>query len=147
MDKIEKEMESLYSPNYPRFQASFFIGNGGKDNQIVVRNEDWEEFKKDLIRVKEIRETAEKKYKKEVAPAEAFVSPQAPQTPQGTPQVDIGYVCPHHNKKMTKMPAGTSKAGKPYNAFWSCGEKNPDNSWCSYKPELVKPQDKINQVR
>jgi len=36
---------------------------------------------------------------------------------------------------MRLKPAGVSKTtGKPYNAFWSCGIKNSDGTWCNYKP-------------
>jgi hypothetical protein len=30
---------------------------------------------------------------------------------------------------MRFKPAGVSKAGKSYSAFWACGEKNGD-AWC-----------------
>jgi len=43
-------------------------------------------------------------------------------------------LCGIHNIPMKLKPAGVSKAGKPYNAFWSCGIKNPDGTWCAYKP-------------
>lgn len=34
-----------------------------------------------------------------------------------------GKICPRCGANMKRVPAGTSKkTGKPYNAFWSCGE-------------------------
>lgn len=36
--------------------------------------------------------------------------------------------CPQHGA-MTRFPAGTNKAGKPYNASWRCGVKD-----CPTKP-------------
>ena len=42
--------------------------------------------------------------------------------------------CAVHGNYMTLKPAGVSKAGRKYPAFWSCGQKNADSSWCSYKP-------------
>ena len=44
-------------------------------------------------------------------------------------------VCEVHGIPMTLKPAGVSRAGKPYPAFWSCSQKNPDGTYCSYKPK------------
>jgi hypothetical protein len=35
---------------------------------------------------------------------------------------------------MKWKPDGVSRAGKPYKGFWTCGKKNPDGTWCDYKP-------------
>ena len=44
-------------------------------------------------------------------------------------------ICEIHNKPMTLKPAGISKTtNKPYPAFWACGERMPDNSYCRFKP-------------
>lgn len=43
-------------------------------------------------------------------------------------------ICQVHQVEMKWKPPGTSKTGKPYQGFWSCGQKNPDGSWCNYKP-------------
>lgn len=42
--------------------------------------------------------------------------------------------CQQHNIPFTLKPAGTTKAGKAYNAFWACSGKNPDGSFCKNKP-------------
>lgn len=41
--------------------------------------------------------------------------------------------CPVHKVAWTIKPAGTSKAGKPYSAFWKCSERDADG-YCSQKP-------------
>jgi hypothetical protein len=53
--------------------------------------------------------------------------------PQNT--VQSAPVCGVHGIPMTLKPAGVSRAGKPYPAFWSCSQKNPDGTYCSYKPK------------
>jgi len=48
-------------------------------------------------------------------------------------------ICPIHNNPMKWKEGGISKAGRKYQGFWSCGKKNPDNSWCNYKPPAETP--------
>jgi hypothetical protein len=43
-------------------------------------------------------------------------------------------ICGIHRTEMKWKPPGISKAGKNYQGFWTCGTKNPDNTWCTYKP-------------
>lgn len=43
--------------------------------------------------------------------------------------------CPDHDVAWTLKPAGTSKIGKPYAAFYTCGAKD-QNGWCKNKPSL-----------
>ena len=47
-------------------------------------------------------------------------------------------VCEIHNKPMTLKPAGVSKLGKAYPAFWACSERMPDGSFCRFKPATNK---------
>jgi hypothetical protein len=44
--------------------------------------------------------------------------------------------CPNHQKPWTIKPAGVSKAGKPYGAFWKCSEKDEStrSGYCDKKP-------------
>lgn len=50
--------------------------------------------------------------------------------PQETP------ICAVHNSQMSWKPPGVSKkTNKPYQGFWACPVKNPDGSFCNYKPE------------
>lgn len=44
------------------------------------------------------------------------------------PAPSTGPSCPSHGA-MTRFPAGTNKAGKPYNASWRCSVKD-----CATKP-------------
>lgn len=49
-------------------------------------------------------------------------------------------ICPVHNVPMTLKPAGVSKAtGRQYKAFWACGEKMEDGSYCRAKPIDLPP--------
>ena len=43
--------------------------------------------------------------------------------------------CPDHRTAWQYKPAGVSKAGKPYQGFWSCGGKT-DGQYCKRKPSL-----------
>jgi hypothetical protein len=42
-------------------------------------------------------------------------------------------VCPVHGVPWTVRPAGVSKAGKPYKAFWKCSERDA-NGFCDQRP-------------
>jgi hypothetical protein len=50
--------------------------------------------------------------------------------PSANPHEDV---CPDHNVPWTLKEAGTSKAGKPYDAFWKCDAKT-DGEFCRNKP-------------
>lgn len=42
-------------------------------------------------------------------------------------------VCPVHGVPWTVRPAGVSKAGRKYSAFWKCSERDA-NGFCDKKP-------------
>jgi hypothetical protein len=44
--------------------------------------------------------------------------------------------CPKHDRPWEIKPAGVSKAGKSYGAFYKCGAKDPDtrSGYCDKKP-------------
>jgi hypothetical protein len=42
--------------------------------------------------------------------------------------------CPVHHVPFTWKEGGVSKAGKAYDGFYKCGEKNPDQSFCTQRP-------------
>ncbi len=42
--------------------------------------------------------------------------------------------CPVHGVPFTWKEGGVSKAGKPYDGFYKCGEKNADGSYCKQRP-------------
>jgi len=44
--------------------------------------------------------------------------------------------CPEHRTAWSFKPAGVSKAGKPYNAFYACGGKT-DGQFCKRKPSIA----------
>lgn len=47
-------------------------------------------------------------------------------------------MCERHQSEM-KWKEGVGKtSGKPY-AFWSCSQKEPDGSWCKWKPANTAP--------
>lgn len=101
---------------YPKFQYSAFLGD--REEQLVIRADSWEEFT-DLK--KKANLIIEKK--KSSAPV------QQPQLP-GPGEAPI---CQQHNAPMTWREGVSKKTGKPY-AFWACATKNPDGSFCNYKP-------------
>jgi len=43
--------------------------------------------------------------------------------------------CPDHRTSWSFKPAGTSKAGKPYNAFYACSGKS-NGTFCQRKPSI-----------
>lgn len=71
----------------------------------------------------------------------------APVTQAVTAQVQRGQqiaqqdaalgVCPVHGTAWTVKAGGVSAAGKPYNAFYKCSGKMPDDTYCKQKPTKV----------
>lgn len=49
---------------------------------------------------------------------------------------EAGQMCAVHKVPMTLKPAGVSKkTGNAYPAFWSCGIKNTNGTFCTYRPQ------------
>jgi len=79
-----------------------------------------------------------------VAPRPLSVeSVKAPQAKGVDPQVALAAAmifaegeCPDHRAPWSFKPAGVSKAGKPYNAFYACGGKT-DGQFCKRKPSIA----------
>lgn len=74
-----------------------------------------------------------------VSPQPVAVQPERPPLPPNTVpyqdfNVDAGGHCPAGHGPWTIKPAGTSKAGKAYRAFWKCDGKTPDGRYCDEKP-------------
>lgn len=42
-------------------------------------------------------------------------------------------ICVIHHTAMTLKPAGISKSGRKYPAFWTCGTLLPDGTWCAFR--------------
>ena len=51
-----------------------------------------------------------------------------------TSRTGDGGTCPDHGQPWTLKPAGVSKAGREYDAFWKCDGKYDDGSYCKNKP-------------
>ena len=64
------------------------------------------------------------------APAHAPLPVPPPMRPLAAGPGD----CPVHHVPFTWKEGGVSKAGKPYDGFYKCGEKNPDGSFCTQRP-------------
>lgn len=47
-------------------------------------------------------------------------------------------ICGNHHEEMTWKTGTSKKTGKDY-AFWSCGKKMPDGSWCDFKVPFGTP--------
>ena len=63
-----------------------------------------------------------------------FMNPNAVKSALEGLQGSDGGACGQHGMPWTLKPAGVSKAGKPYNAFFTCTGKNSDGSYCREKP-------------
>lgn len=108
----------------PKYTMSFINGNPG----FVIKTDTTEELDDAIREALPIF----KKFKRAVdtyrEKQEAAATP-----PPG--QKDNSPICGIHNVQMTWRPAGVSKAGKPYQGFWSCPTRNVDGSYCKFKPE------------
>ena len=87
---------------WPKYQASFFF-NGSKDDQLVIRNDDKEEFRKMLIWVKQVKEVVKNGSNNTAIPEE-------------------NHICSAHNVPMKP------KKGK-YGVFYSHSKQLNDGSW------------------
>lgn len=58
---------------------------------------------------------------------------ETPGYPAPAARDDEADACPEHNLRWTLKPAGTSKAGKAYDAFWKCDGRTNDE-FCKAKP-------------
>ena len=45
--------------------------------------------------------------------------------------------CPEHRTAWQFKPAGVSKTGREYNAFYSCGGKDGSGQFCKRKPSIA----------
>lgn len=68
-------------------------------------------------------------------PAAGERAPSSP-APAQKPDTALGK-CPKHGTPWRPKPAGTSKNGNPYPAFWSCPEKDESEQrgYCQQKPD------------
>ena len=63
-----------------------------------------------------------------------FMNPAAVKVALEGLQGSDGGACGQHGMPWALKPAGISKAGKAYNAFYTCTGKNNDGSYCREKP-------------
>ena len=101
-----------------RYQRDWSIGG----QMFHVRCDDFAEFEEAVRNMESILPSNEA-FPNDTG-KKAVTSTQAVQAP----------VCGVHHVAMILKPAGTSKAGRAYPAFYSCPQRNPDGSYCSYKP-------------
>jgi len=94
-----------------------------RSEQYVIRNDDEKEF-----------DTLVVKYKAKLPQKAAFPDDEGPSAVKEADVQPSAPVCPiNPGHGPMKYRSGTSaKTGKPY-AFWSCSQKNPDNTWCGGK--------------
>lgn len=94
-----------------------------RSEQVVVRTDSYDEFIESI------------KLAKGVLPQVAFPNDSGNiATPPEKAQEEAPK-CGVHGTPMTLKPAGVSKAGRAYPAFWSCGQRNADNTYCSFRPK------------
>lgn len=104
---------------YPTYQKDWTVGN----QMFHVRCNDFESFK---AAVKNIESMIPSNKPFPDDEGDYATSPE---------QAVNAPVCKIHHTVMTRKPAGVSKNGRKYPAFWSCGQKNDDGTWCNYRPE------------
>ena len=107
------------SMEYPKYQADWTVGN----QMFHVRTDNLTEFTEMIESMQDI-----------IPNTEAFPNDHGS---KATPQSQVKQVpmCGVHHIAMIMKPAGISKkTGKGYPAFWSCGERMEDGSFCTYRP-------------
>jgi hypothetical protein len=101
------------------------LRNGVSINEnFTFRSDDWDEVKKLRMEVMD-----------KMAPS-TVKFPDDDGSVAHTETQETAPLCPVHGTPMTWRPAGVSKvSNKPYPAFWACGTKNTDGSYCKGKPK------------
>lgn len=103
-----------------------------KDSWLMA----WEEVDKQVNEIKSTMELEELSESVEEVTQEVQPVPAqpAPQVPSGDPIMDAtAPFCPIHKVYKNWKPAGVSKSGKAYPAFYACPGRNPDGSFCKSK--------------
>lgn len=104
----------------PKFQYSKFSPD--RSEQWVIRTDLWDELVEYRSKTLEI-----------IPKGAAFPNDEGPMvTPQSQVQTPAP-VCQVHQVPMNLKPAGVSKTGRAYPAFWSCGVRNGDGGFCTYR--------------
>lgn len=101
-----------------RYQRDWTVGT----QMFHVRCDEWETFKEAVDNMNTMIKT------KAFPDDEGNIATPQEQVISEAPK------CGVHGTPMTLKPAGTSKMGRPYPAFWSCGQKNADGTYCKFKP-------------
>jgi hypothetical protein len=113
---------------YPKFQWSGVFTkqiNGVSVNENYTGRFETEQDMNDFI---------DRIYKQHMPSAQTFPNDEGTRAHTATqpPQP----ICGVHKTAMTLKPAGVSKkTGKPYPAFWSCGQPTDDGGYCNYRPQ------------
>jgi len=94
-----------------RYQKDWSIGG----QMFHVRCDNWEEFEEAVLKMEHIIPS------NDPFPNDTGNHATSPQQAINAP------VCPIHNKPMSLRQG-------QYGSFYSCGVKNPDGTWCKYKP-------------
>lgn len=109
------------SEQYPRYQKDWTVGG----EMFHVRENDWEVFKEAVANM----ETMLPQHK-------SFPDDSGNMATPPDKVVPAPPTCGIHGTPMILKPAGVSKStGKPYPAFWSCGQKNANGTYCQYRPK------------
>ena len=106
-----------------KFQWSKFSPD--RSEQYVIRTDTEEEFDRLVKKYREMTPKAGKPFPDDEGPV--AVLPDSVQAPVMT--------CGVHKTPLTYRPAGVSKTGKPYKAFWSCQEKDAQGNFCKWRPQ------------
>lgn len=111
MDNVRKFQWSKFSPD--------------KSEQWVVRSDSWNE-------ISDYRD-----HILELVPKPGFPEDSGSSAHVGPTSVNpTAPMCGVHNVPMVFKGPGISRStGRSYPGFWSCGEKNPDGSYCNFRPK------------
>lgn len=103
-----------------RYQKDWSIGT----TMFHVRCDDWESFKESVANMESIL-TQTKSF-----PDDSGSMATPPEKAQDVPSCGV-----HHTAMTWKAPGVSKNTGKPYPGFWSCGMKNENGTWCTFRPK------------
>jgi hypothetical protein len=107
-------------PQYPTIQWSCFSKD--KLEQVVIRAED------------EVNADALIAWAKTKLSQPAFPNDSGPSVTPPDRGITPAPICGIHHVVMTLRPAGVSKVGRPYPAFYACPEIDANGVYCNYHP-------------
>lgn len=116
MDIWHEQTTNMNDGREYKYQRDWSVGS----QMFHVRCDNWDEFKEAVDNIKTMLQP------------KSFPDDEGTKATPVENTVPEGPTCGIHNIPMILKPAGVSKAGRQYPAFWSCPDKT-NGQFCSFR--------------